>query len=237
MIRHITAREYAKAADIAGPEPSAEEDGSSPHERVCRRGRKDEPVAIDQLIRFAREQRADAQGKPQNARAIPEKEALFSVHMPSFTAEEMEAYSRSASDARQNVPANGRSFTPEEAQAEARRCLNCDCARAVTCRLRYWARRYGAKPGRWRRRHRSYARFDSPSGISYEPGKCIACGLCVDVAQEAGRGKGMTFLGRGYEARVAPPDASFAEALGDLAGICARVCPTAALIRKKRHER
>ena len=69
--------------------------------------------------------------------------------------------------------------------------------------------------------------------IIYEPGKCIACGICIQIAEAADERLGMTFVGRGFDVRVTVPfNASTAEGLKKVASECAAACPTAALTLK-----
>jgi NADH dehydrogenase/NADH:ubiquinone oxidoreductase subunit G len=60
---------------------------------------------------------------------------------------------------------------------------------------------------------------------------CIACGLCVQIAERAREPLGLTFIGRGFAVRVGVPfNAPLAEALTRMAAECARACPTGALV-------
>lgn len=146
-------------------------------------------------------------------------------------------------------------FTERQARKEATRCLHCDCRKADTCKLRQYGQDYGAKPTRYKSERRLFTQQlqsrtnchlgkDSAlpevqtggSGsigagdIIYEPGKCINCGLCVQTAAKAGEELGLTFVGRGFDVRVAVPfDRSIAQALKHSADQCVNACPTGAL--------
>lgn len=113
---------------------------------------------------------------------------------------------------------------------EAARCLHCDCRRADDCRLRECSEAHAADGRRFRGARRSFEQVADHPLLLYEPGKCIACGRCVAVAEAAGEEVGLTFLGRGFPIRVSVP---FGEPLSvglrRTAVDCARACPTGAL--------
>ena len=74
--------------------------------------------------------------------------------------------------------------------------------------------------------------------VLYQSHKCILCGACVRIAEDAGQRPGLTYVGRGFTARIsAPYEGRLADALGPAAGDCADACPTSALRRKGEHER
>ena len=141
----------------------------------------------------------------------------------------------------------GGGFTDTQAREEAARCLHCDCRKAESCKLRQYARDYGARPNRYKGERRLFVQyFGTPfrkkmakwepfqhPDVIYEPGKCINCGLCIQIAAEAGEELGLTFIGRGFDVRVAVPfDCSIAEALRNAASQCVSACPTGALAFK-----
>jgi ferredoxin len=118
----------------------------------------------------------------------------------------------------------------EDAIAEARRCLQCDCLARDDCRLRQLATEHGASTSRFRGERRGFSRDDSHPAVVFEPGKCVACGLCVRQAEKTGARPGLTFTGRGFSGRVAVPfGGNVAAGLGEAALACAAVCPTGAL--------
>ncbi len=124
-------------------------------------------------------------------------------------------------------------FSPEEARQESRRCLGCGCGKAIPCRLRALATEYGVDPTRFVGQRRRFQRDTSHPEIIFEPGKCILCGVCVEVARQAGEDWGITFYGRGFDTVVAPPlDRPMAEAFKKSGRRAAELCPTGALMLK-----
>lgn len=164
--------------------------------------------------------------------ASPPRKA-FNVRMGGLDDGQLEAFAAGASRHGRVRPAEGDrgSFSADEARLEAERCLRCDCAGLGNCKLRTWAARYEADPRRYREEPRVFSRDSTHPSLVYEPGKCIACGLCVQIAGRAGEQLGLTYVGRGFTVRVGVPfSATMAEALQHAAYECAQACPTGALV-------
>jgi ferredoxin len=133
----------------------------------------------------------------------------------------------SASRAGRAVPADG--LSAEQAVGESLRCLHCDCAKADNCRLRDFSAMCDARPSHFKAVRRTFEYYRHGE-IVYEPGKCIACGLCIRVAERSGEPVGLTFTGRSFGVRMAVPlGKSLSEGLQKCADECVRVCPTGAL--------
>ncbi len=128
-------------------------------------------------------------------------------------------------------------FTDEQALEEAARCLHCDCRKAESCKLRQYAEQYRARPNRYKGERRSFVQDVQHLDIIYEPGKCIDCGLCIQIASDAGEKLGLAFIGRGFDVRPAVPfDYSIAEGLKHVAKQCVVACPTGALTFKDKND-
>ena len=129
-----------------------------------------------------------------------------------------------------------------QADAESMRCLHCDCRKADSCRLRDYSDEYEADPNRYKGERRLFEQHtQSPQEgetpvepqVIYEPGKCIKCGLCIQITSKAREALGLTFIGRGFDVRVDVPFSSpIAQGLQKVAAECVEACPTGALALK-----
>lgn len=158
----------------------------------------------------------------------------FNIHIGKLKDDEIEKFMACATEGPRVRPSReDYGFTDEQAREEAVRCLHCDCRKAEDCRLRQYAQEYGARPGRYKGERRLFVQQVQHPDVIYEPGKCIDCGLCVQIAAEAGEKLGLTFIGRGFDVRVAVPfDRSLAQGLKRCAAQCVASCPTGALALK-----
>jgi NADPH-dependent 2,4-dienoyl-CoA reductase/sulfur reductase-like enzyme len=182
---------------------------------------KEAATAIDQFLH----------GQPVTGEPEP-----FNTKIGRMTGDEL---ARFAGVSVETVPC-GNTARPTSAVAdgsgveEASRCLHCDCRGQDSCKLRKYAAIYGAHPRRFKADRRVYEQSAQHAEVIYEPGKCIDCGLCIQIAAAAGEPVGLTFVGRGFDVRVAVPLArSLAEALTKVAAECVAACPTAALTWKR----
>ena len=157
----------------------------------------------------------------------------YSSHMGRLREDELADYMLGVPEIERLTPAGGmkRGYTPDEAMTEAQRCVQCDCSAAGDCRIRQYATQYEADSSRFRGTRRRFERRMRESDVIFEPGKCIACGLCVEITRQAGEPLGVTFVGRGFDVRIAAPqDRSISDGLGRVATECTNACPTGALV-------
>ena len=127
---------------------------------------------------------------------------------------------------------DGLGFVESESVGESSRCLKCGCPIFEECTLRRYAEEYGADQARFQMGERKHIErvFQYHGKVLFEPGKCIKCGLCIQIATKEGEDLGLAFVGRGFDVRVAVPfNGSFEEGMTKAAQACIEACPTAAL--------
>jgi NADPH-dependent glutamate synthase beta subunit-like oxidoreductase len=178
---------------------------------------------------------------------LPAEERPFSVHMGRVSPEEMALLLREASPAERTpppdpLPMNERGemledMTVAQATAEAARCLHCDCRKLAECRLRAAAMALDVPANPSYRERQPFTQDNTHPAVLYEAGKCIRCGLCVQIAEDAREHLGLAFVGRGFTVRVATPfNETLATGLCEVAAACVEACPTGALARREEHE-
>jgi len=187
-----------------------------------------------QLVKAMAEGRAAAEcmhrflsGKPARR---PEKP--FSSLMGRLDPGELKAFILTAKGGSSVSPCDRcAGHTRAEAALESSRCLHCDCASSGNCVLQHYAQVYTADAGRFRSERKKFEQQLQPGGIIFEPGKCILCGICVKLTELAAEPLGLTFIGRGFDVRVAAPfDRKIEEGLSKVAAECVEHCPTGALV-------
>jgi ferredoxin len=188
---------------------------------------------VKQFVKAMAEGRAAAEcvhrflaGQPPRR---PEKP--FTSIMGRLEPGELRDFLRAASQEHSVAPcARCSGINRDEAVREAARCLHCDCRSSGNCLMQHYAQVYGADAGRFRVERRQFEQRLQPGGVIFEPGKCIVCGICVKLVEMAAEPLGLTFIGRGFDMRLAAPfDRTIQEGLGAVAEECVRHCPTGAL--------
>jgi len=177
---------------------------------------KEAAASIDQYI----------SGQPVTGPVKP-----FNTRIGKVRDQEIEAFAACGSaESRVLAAKKGAGFTDDQARREAGRCLHCDCRKVDNCRLRDRSYQYGARSTRYKGDRRSFVQHVQHPEVIYEPGKCIDCGLCIQIAAKEGEKLGLAFVGRGFDVRVAVPfDYSMARALERASAKCVEACPTGAL--------
>ncbi len=130
-------------------------------------------------------------------------------------------------------------YTDAEAVRESERCFGCDCRKPDSCQLRKYAEEYGSSQRRFtfveRKKFQKNIQHDL---VVYEAGKCIKCGLCVQITKKAGEKFGLAFVGRGFDVRVQSSlGVPLSQGLEIAAAECVSACPTGALSWKDRDKK
>jgi len=121
-------------------------------------------------------------------------------------------------------------FTEEQAQTEAKRCLECGCHDYYDCSLIKHANRYEIHPERFAGAKRQSGSEKKLVVIERNEGKCILCGLCVRVCEEVAQQGLLGLVGRGF-GTVIKPEFRDSEKIAICKDChkCAEACPTGAL--------
>ena len=121
-------------------------------------------------------------------------------------------------------------FTPDEAEEEAHRCLECGCHDYFECKLIDLAHQYDVEPARFDGDKNQIEFEDDHPFIVRDPNKCILCGLCVRVCDEVMGVGALGLVNRGFDTVVKPNlEKPLAKSGCVSCGQCVSVCPTGAL--------
>lgn len=159
----------------------------------------------------------------------------FSTHIGKLQEGEIEAFLEGISPDERFVPEAGEvaGYTLEEAVAEGKRCLHCDCRQTGMCSLQDVGEQLGCNYKRFRSERPNFKQLRVHKYVIFEPGKCINCGHCINIAEAAGESIGMTWLNRGYDTTVGVPfDRTLEEGLVKVAREVVAACPVGALAFK-----
>jgi NADPH-dependent glutamate synthase beta subunit-like oxidoreductase/ferredoxin len=187
--------------------------------RACGDG-KEAAVAIDQFL---------------SGSEVTGQTRIFNSQIGKIDTDEAKAFMKGISDQQRiEMSKTGAGFTDSEAIAEAKRCMHCDCRKPVSCKLRKYSCEYEVKKNRYKDKRRQFVQYDHHPEVIYEPGKCIDCGLCIQIASKYSEKLGLSFVGRGFDVKVAVPfGRDLADGLQKAAQKCVENCPTGALSFKK----
>ena len=121
-------------------------------------------------------------------------------------------------------------FTEEQAQAEAKRCLECGCHDYYNCTLIKHVGKYDVHPERFVGEKRMTTSDQSLVCIERNEGKCILCGLCVRTCEEVAKKGILGLIGRGFTT-VVKSEFRDPAVIADCINCrkCAEACPTGAM--------
>ena len=77
-------------------------------------------------------------------------------------------------------------FEPTVAAQESSRCLHCDCRAKDACDLRDYSELVGASQKHYKGINRGFNPLNQDDDMHLDAGKCLQCGLCVQLSQDGG---------------------------------------------------
>lgn len=206
---------------------------------------EDKVFAIGNVLRSSRlAVRSVGQGKEVafsvlqflNQQKIQGEPRMFNSRFGKLVADEFAEYIKESVEGKRKFPATGgrSGFSKEEAIAEAKRCLHCDCRAIDNCKLREYSDQYKVNQKRFKTSERqNITKQINHNSVVYEPQKCIKCGICVRLTEKYGENLGLTYIGRGFDIEIGVPfSEELKKGLTETALKVAAGCPTGAISLK-----
>ena len=161
---------------------------------------------------------------------------IFNSRFGKLVVDEFAEYIKESVEGKRVYPVNGghSSYSEEEAIAEAKRCLHCDCRAIDNCKLREYSNQYNVDQKRFKTsERRNITKQINHGSVVYEPQKCIKCGICVRLTEKHGEKYGFTYIGRGFDVEIGIPfNEELEVGLSKIAVKVAEGCPTGAISLK-----
>ncbi len=161
---------------------------------------------------------------------------LFNSRFGKLISTEFAEYLKESVNEKRTFPEKGEhsGFSKEEAIAEAKRCLHCDCRAIDDCKLRTYSDQYKVDQKRFKTsERRSITKMMNHGSVVYEPQKCIKCGICVRLTEKYTEKFGFTYIGRGFDVEIGVPfNEELKQGLTATAEKVAKACPTGAISLK-----
>ncbi|MCG8522120.1 MAG: FAD-dependent oxidoreductase, partial [Pseudomonadales bacterium] len=143
-----------------------------------------------------------------NKQEIKGEPRLFNSRFGRLVKDEFAEYLKESVEGKRTYPAEGgrSGFSKEEAIAEAKRCLHCDCRAIDNCKLRDYSQEYQVDQKRFKTsQRRNISKQINHGSVVYEPQKCIKCGICVRLTGKHQETFGFTYIGRGFDVEIGVP--------------------------------
>ncbi len=256
-IRFISKKEYAKASELMTSCIHKKNEDElrcwKQCEKACRRKMYDSNVNISGLGNFIKNTVTSA-NISESLSPVPDGDLskndtgqvqfdryIFGKVIPKhgsimrkISEEELIVFLNSSSKENQIDPQNKENgYNEEETIKESLRCFHCDCRKQDNCKLRDFSEQFQAKQSAFLGARIKFEQILLPNDVIFEPGKCIKCGICVQISENDGQKYGFTFLNRGFDLKVGVPFDKFDDkGLQTVINKCVEKCPTAALAFK-----
>ena len=248
MNRMLTAGDFESASDLVRSETSREElrciSCKAYCENACRRKKIDQPLSIRNTRLFIYKHIS----RQMISTTVSDENSDHVVHKNESSGKQQDVRKRFSSkigrigdnelkEWLKECSGDGTRFREitdfKSASQEAGNCMHCDCRAASDCRLRELAESLSLKDPSGKIANLPLAKkINHRSGLIFEHGKCIKCGLCVRVCEDSKEKPALCFINRGFISVISEPlTEEFDNTLITQTDKCISVCPTGALAK------
>ncbi|MDY3005644.1 formate dehydrogenase subunit alpha [Anaerococcus porci] len=113
-------------------------------------------------------------------------------------------------------------------------CLNCD--KSGKCKLQDYCYEYGIVSATFKNKESNLPIDRTNKFFTYDPNKCVKCGICVSICNNLQNSQAISFTGRGFDLIVETPfNKGFGNSDCVSCGNCVSACPVGALNPKKKY--
>ena len=244
MNRLLSAKDYEAAFQLSNSQLQSSElkctDCPGYCENACRRKKVDTPVSIKNMQLFVSQQIKKDKAANEitlNTGSVSPPETKVKSETPSkrYTSRigklETNELTEWLKECKKDLTRVRDISVLESASFESESCMHCDCRAVDNCRLRNIADELSVKDPRGKLINSPIEKkININTGLIFENAKCIKCGLCVRLCEDANEQPALCFINRGFISIISEPlTEDFNNILRSKTKEVIEICPTGAL--------